>query len=85
MSHGNGYRVIEKENGNFDVVLAAPLTPGGASFPVFRITKQDGFGWKVRTNNSARRSSKTFSATPEEAASKYFRKKLDFEYQIVSK
>lgn len=35
-------------------------------------------GWKVRTRTTARKSSRTYSTTPHEAAKKYFRAKVQF-------
>jgi hypothetical protein len=35
-------------------------------------------GWRVFSNNAARKNSRTYSATPEEAARKYYKKSITF-------
>jgi hypothetical protein len=63
---------LQMQNGNFAV-----MTDEKAVGPVAVIVKTE-LGWKVMSRTAARTNSRTVSATPEQAAAKYFSRKVTF-------
>jgi len=82
MSRTKTYRAVEQEDGTFHVVFAEPLTPGFENVPLFRIVTYGDCGWYVRSESAGRYHSRTYSATPEQAAKKYFGSNICFEHLI---
>jgi len=66
------YTATETQTGNFAVT-----TSPDSVLPIAMIVKTP-LGWKVMSRTSARSNSRTASATPQEAARKYFSKKVEF-------
>lgn len=58
-------------HGNWEVSTESGLIVAVITYISYR-------GWKVRTRTTARKSSRTYSTTPHEAAKKYFRAKVQF-------
>jgi hypothetical protein len=68
-------KAVENERGSFDV-----LTEQGLIAAV--IVKNAALGWRVMSRTQ-RKNGRTHSATPEQAAQKYFGRKLSFYYRAV--
>ena len=69
-------RAIEQRTtGNFLIVP-------DDSQAIVAIISQSSRGWRVFSNNAARKNGRTWSATPEEAAQKYYGKKIKFTYLV---
>ncbi len=66
-------KAVQQAGGNFHV-----LTDKGSIAAV--IAKSE-LGWRVMSRTQ-RKNSRTYSATPEEAARKYYRRKLRFLYRL---
>jgi hypothetical protein len=65
-------RAIEQQTtGNF-------LCQSDDSPKVLAVISETIHGWRVFTNTAARRNGRTYSATPEKAAGKYFREPITF-------
>jgi hypothetical protein len=68
-------RAVKNANGNFEV-----FSEDGLKMAVIVNTK---LGWRVNPMfDSARRGSRTHSATPQEAAKKYFKGAVKFEVEV---
>lgn len=63
---------IETENGNFVVKSALD------SILIPALIVKTPLGWKVMSRSSSRKNSRTHSATPQQAAAKYYGKKVEF-------
>jgi hypothetical protein len=62
----------QQPNGSFAVQTASGI--------VFAHIVKSSNGWRVVNHIPGRRSSRTVSATPEQAAAKYFASKVTFQY-----
>jgi hypothetical protein len=66
-------KAVQRVNGNFDV-----LTDKGL---VAAVIAKSELGWRIMSRTQ-RKNSRTYSATPEEAARKYYRRALRFLYRL---